>query len=165
MALTNKGIWFSQTTADCSPHWVCETDEPCHNLSTIKNSSNTGNHCQFKLLKWLAQTEPCHSQHGIPKLSFAGGKSRRLGGIWSNLGSTLAVTHIYLYKELYRVFNYVWNMVSSSLKFGKKIPWSWICQCRIQGWDRYKYFGSLNQIENQKRLVLLFLTDTKIRHH
>ena len=88
MALTTKGIWFSQTTADCSPHWVCETDEPCHNLSTIKNSSNTGNHCQFKLLKWLAQTEPCHSQHGIPKLSFAGGARAE---DWAESDLTLAL--------------------------------------------------------------------------
>ena len=34
-----------------------------------------------------------------------------------------------------------------------------------QGWDRYKYFGSLNHIENQIRLVLLVLSDTKIRYH
>ena len=35
----------------------------------------------------------------------------------------------------------------------------------IQGCDRYKYFGSPNQIQNQIRLVLLILTDTKIRYH
>ena len=38
------------------------------------------------------------------------------------------------------------------------------CQNR-QGCDRYKYFGSLNPIQNQIRLVLLVLTDTKIRYH
>ena len=35
----------------------------------------------------------------------------------------------------------------------------------VQGCDRYKYFGSLNQIQNQMRLVLLVLTDTKIQYH
>ena len=36
---------------------------------------------------------------------------------------------------------------------------------RGQGCDRYKYFGSPNQIQNQIRLVLLVLTNTKIRYH
>ena len=36
---------------------------------------------------------------------------------------------------------------------------------RPQGCDRYKYLGSPNQIQNQIRLVLLVLTDTKIRYH
>ena len=36
---------------------------------------------------------------------------------------------------------------------------------KAQGCDRYKYFGSLNQIKNQIRLVLLVLTDTKIQYH
>ena len=35
----------------------------------------------------------------------------------------------------------------------------------MQGCDRYKYFRSLNQIQNQIKLVLLVLTDTKIRYH
>ena len=34
-----------------------------------------------------------------------------------------------------------------------------------QGCDRYKYFGSPNKIQNQIRLVLLVLTDTKIQYH
>ena len=34
-----------------------------------------------------------------------------------------------------------------------------------QGCDRYKYFGSPNQIQIQIRLVLLVLTDTKIHYH
>ena len=35
----------------------------------------------------------------------------------------------------------------------------------MQGCDRYKYFGSQNQIQNQIRLVLLVLTDSKILYH
>ena len=34
-----------------------------------------------------------------------------------------------------------------------------------QGCDRYKYFASLNPIQNQIRLVLFVLTDTKIQYH
>ena len=34
-----------------------------------------------------------------------------------------------------------------------------------QGCDRYKYVGSLNQIQNQIRLVLKVLTDTNIQYH
>ena len=34
-----------------------------------------------------------------------------------------------------------------------------------QGCDRNKYFGSPNQMQNQIRLVLLVLTDTKIWYH
>jgi len=34
-----------------------------------------------------------------------------------------------------------------------------------QGCDRYKDFGSPNPIQNQIWLVLLILTDTKIRYH
>ena len=34
-----------------------------------------------------------------------------------------------------------------------------------QGCDRCKYFGSPNKIQNQNRLVLLLLTDSKIRYH
>ena len=34
-----------------------------------------------------------------------------------------------------------------------------------QGCDRDKYFGSPNQIQNQIRLVLLVLPDTKIGYH
>ena len=34
-----------------------------------------------------------------------------------------------------------------------------------QGCDRCKDFGSLNQMQNQIRLVLLVLTDTKIPYH
>ena len=36
---------------------------------------------------------------------------------------------------------------------------------KVQGCDRYKYFGSTNQIQNQTRLVPLVLTDTKIQYH
>ena len=34
-----------------------------------------------------------------------------------------------------------------------------------QGCNRYKYLGSPNQIQDQIRLVLLVLNDTKIRYH
>ena len=34
-----------------------------------------------------------------------------------------------------------------------------------QGCDRYKCFGSPNQIQNQIRLVFLVLTDTKIQYY
>ena len=34
-----------------------------------------------------------------------------------------------------------------------------------QGYYRYKYFGYPNQIQDQIRLVLFVLTDTKIRYH
>ena len=34
---------------------------------------------------------------------------------------------------------------------------------RCQGCDQYKYFGYPNQMQNQIRLVLLVLTDKKIR--
>ena len=39
------------------------------------------------------------------------------------------------------------------------------CNSNRQGCDRYKYFGSPNQIQNHIRLDLLVLTDTKIRYH
>ena len=39
------------------------------------------------------------------------------------------------------------------------------CMAHIQGCDLYKYFGSSNQIQNQIRLVILVLTDTKIWYH
>ena len=35
----------------------------------------------------------------------------------------------------------------------------------MQCCDRYKYFGSPNQIQDQITLVLLVLTDTKIQYH
>ena len=40
-----------------------------------------------------------------------------------------------------------------------------LCQCMQQGCDRFKYFGSQNQIQNQIRLVLVVLTNTKIKYH
>ena len=40
-----------------------------------------------------------------------------------------------------------------------------LCILIRQGCYRYKYFGSPNQIQNQVRLVLLVLTDTKIWYH
>ena len=42
---------------------------------------------------------------------------------------------------------------------------SYTPQGYTQGCDRYNYFGSPNQIQNPIRLVLLVLTDTKIRYH
>ena len=35
----------------------------------------------------------------------------------------------------------------------------------LQGCDRYKYYGSPNQIQNQIRLDLLVVIDTKIQYH
>ena len=46
--------------------------------------------------------------------------------------------------------------------FEEKIP---TAPTDRQGCDRYKYFGSPNQIQNQIRLVLMVLPDTKICYH